>query len=70
MPSTQEKLASQMYWLTGYGTVLPYVPVGTLEVGELAHVQGLYAGMSFSTGVVVVAADVSNYRPHLRVRRR
>ena len=68
MPSAAEKIASQMGWV-GLTNSRPYLP-GTMEIGEMAHVQGLYAGISFATGVVVVAADVSNYRPHLRVRRR
>ena len=66
--TTQEKLASSMYGLTGYVHVGPYLP-GTMEPGEMAHVQGLYAGIAFSTGVLVVP-DIGTYRPMIRPRRR
>lgn len=66
MPSAAEVLASQMGWV-GLTNSLPHLP-GTMEPGEMAHVQGIYAGVTFSTGVVL--PDVGTYRPHLRIRRR
>lgn len=71
MASEQEILASSQYWLTGWGLTMPLV-TGALEISHLAHVQGLYAGLTYSTGVVVVAADVGTIKPLWRggVRRR
>lgn len=65
MAHEKEILASQQYWLTGWGLTMPLV-TGTLEVGHLAHVEGEYAGLTFATG----APNAGTYRPHIRIRRR
>ena len=71
MASPQEILASTQYWITGWGLTMPLV-TGTLEIAHLAHVQGLYAGLTYATGAPVVAADVSSLKPLWRggMRRR
>lgn len=61
MPTTREKLASQAYWLTGWGLIMPIDPGAAVETSEMAHVQGLYAGLTYATGAPAVA-DVSEYR--------
>ena len=43
---------------------------GTMETGELAHVQGLYAGLTFASGGAPVVTANSIGRPTIRVRRR
>jgi len=59
--SVQERLASQMYWLTGHLHVGPYLP-GVMEQGEMAHTQGLYANITYATGAPVIEV-VSSLKP-------
>ena len=59
--STEEKLASSAYWITGWCHVGPFLP-GTMETGEMAHVQGLYAGITFGTGAPALP-DVGSLKP-------
>lgn len=50
MPNVSEKLASQLGTLRS-ATVMPYLP-DRMEVGEMAHVAGYYAGLQWLTGGV------------------
>jgi hypothetical protein len=68
-PSANEKIASiagQLY----VATVMPLMSGATLAVGQMAHVQGLYAGLTYSTATVVTVANVTSYIPHFRPRSR
>ena len=69
MPSATTILVSQMGW-PGRPNAQPYLP-GTMEPGEMAAVQGFYAGITFATGVIVIP-DVATLKPLWRggVRRR
>ena len=60
MPDVTERLASELGALHS-ATVMPYLP-GTMDLGELAHVAGYYAGIAYSTAAPVVTADIT-WRP-------
>ena len=67
-PSAQEKLASQLGRLY-VATVMPLMSGGPVAIGQLAHVQGLYAGLTYSSATVVTVA-AGNFIPTFRSRRR
>lgn len=65
-PSAAEKIAS----LAGriyVATVMPLMSGTGIAVRQMAHVQGFYAGITYSTATVVTAA-VMGYIPHFRPR--
>lgn len=57
-PSTQEKLASQLGRIY-VAAVMPLMSGVGIVVKQMAHVQGYYAGITYSTATVVtpVASD-------------
>lgn len=64
--SATNRIASRAYWLTGRPAIPPLAP-GTMEPGEMAQAQGLYAGISFSTGALATGVSYGGPRGHLMV---
>lgn len=69
MPSLErEKRASQLGTIIR-PIVLPFAP-GQVKMGELAHIQGYYAGLTYGKGPTGVTLQPFSYRPHYRPRKR
>lgn len=69
MPTVQQRLKSQL-GNTHMVQAFPLV-TGTFERGHMAHVQGLYSGLTFSTGVPAEPeVFTAIWRPVIRGRRR
>lgn len=64
MPDVKEKLASQLGALHS-AVVMPYLP-GTMEIGEMAHVAGYYAGIAYAAAAPPVVSATAIFRPIFR----